>query len=100
MRKKDDIVYLKHILDAIRLIEEYLQTKNYNDFIKNRMLQDAVIREIEILGEAAKNLSNELKNKYPEIPWRRIAGMRNKLIHGYFGGRLRCCMGHSSKRYS
>ncbi|RJX16237.1 DUF86 domain-containing protein [Candidatus Bathyarchaeota archaeon] len=85
MRKKDDIVYLRHILDAIRLIEEYLQTKNYNDFIKNRMLQDAVIREIEILGEAAKNLSNELKNKYPEIPWRRIAGMRNKLIHGYFG---------------
>ncbi|OYT55435.1 MAG: hypothetical protein B6U77_01700, partial [Candidatus Hecatellales archaeon ex4484_218] len=60
MRKKDDIVYLRHILDAIRLIEEYLQTKNYNDFIKNRMLQDAVIREIEILGEAAKNLSNEL----------------------------------------
>ncbi len=85
MRKKDDTVYLKHILDAIRLIEEYLQTKSYNDFIKNRMLQDAVIREIEILGEAAKNLSNELKNKYPEIPWRRIAGMRNKLIHGYFG---------------
>jgi len=85
LRKKDDIVYLRHILDAIRLIEEYLQTKNYNDFIKNRMLQDAVIREIEILGEAAKNLSNELKNKYPEIPWRRIAGMRNKLIHGYFG---------------
>jgi len=85
LRKKDDTVYLKHILDAIRLIEEYLQTKSYNDFIKNRMLQDAVIREIEILGEAAKNLSNELKNKYPEIPWRRIAGMRNKLIHGYFG---------------
>jgi len=82
---KDDTVFLKHILDAIDLIESYLKNKSYEEFEENRMLQDAVIREIEIIGEATKNLSVEFRNKYPEIPWRQIAGMRDKLIHGYFG---------------
>jgi len=58
------------------LIDSYLKDKSY---------QDTVIREIEIIGEATKNLSVEFRNKYPEIPWRQIAGMRDKLIHGYFG---------------
>jgi len=83
--KKDDTVFLKHILDAIDLIESYLKDKSYEEFEENRMLQDAVIREIEIIGEATKILSVEFRNKYPEIPWRQIAGMRDKLIHGYFG---------------
>ena len=82
---KDDTVFLKHILDAIDLIESYLKDKSYEEFEENRMLQDAVIREIEIIGEATKNLSVEFRNKYPEIPWRQIADMRDKLIHGYFG---------------
>jgi len=82
---KDDTVFLKHILDAIDLIESYLKDKNYEEFESNRMLQDAVIRELEIIGEATKNLSAEFRNRHPEIPWRQIAGMRNKLIHGYFG---------------
>jgi len=82
---KDDTVFLRHMLDAIDLIESYLKDKSYEEFEKNRMLQDAVIREIEIIGEASKNLSAEFRNKYPEIPWRQIAGMRDKLIHGYFG---------------
>ncbi len=82
---KDNTVFLKHILDAIDLIESYLRGKSYEEFEKNRMLQDAVIREIEIIGEATKNLSAGFRNKYPEIPWRQIAGMRDKLIHGYFG---------------
>ncbi|MHA1239010.1 MAG: HepT-like ribonuclease domain-containing protein [Candidatus Odinarchaeia archaeon] len=83
--KKDDTVFLKHILDAINLIEEYLKDKKYNEFKNNRMLQDAIIREIEIIGEAASKISMELRNKYSDIPWRQIVGMRNKLIHGYFG---------------
>jgi len=83
--KKDNLVFLKHILDAINLIEEYLKDKEFLEFTNNHMLQDAVIREIEIIGEATKNLAEDFKNKYPEIPWRQIAGMRDKLIHGYFG---------------
>ncbi len=83
--KKDNLVFLKHILDAINLIEEYLKDKEFQEFTNNHMLQDAVIREIEIIGEATKNLAEDFKNKYPEIPWRQIAGMRDKLIHGYFG---------------
>jgi len=82
---KDDTVFLKHILDAIDLIDDYLKDKSYEEFEENRMLQDAVIREIEIIGEATKNLSVKFRNKYSEIPWRQIAGMRDKLIHGYFG---------------
>ncbi|MCW7080573.1 MAG: DUF86 domain-containing protein [Candidatus Methanospirare jalkutatii] len=65
--KKDDTVFLKHILDAIDLIESYLRDKSYEEFEENRMLQDAVIREIEIIGEATKNLSVAFRNKYPEI---------------------------------
>jgi len=82
---KDDTVFLRHMLDAIDLIDDYLKDRSYEEFEENRMLQDAVIREIEVIGEAAKNLSAEFRNKYSEIPWRQIAGMRDKLIHGYFG---------------
>ena len=82
---KDNTVFLKHILDAIDIIEDYLKGRSYEEFKNNRMLQDAVIREIEIIGEATKNLSAEFRDKYPEIPWRQMAGMRDKLIHGYFG---------------
>ncbi len=83
--KEQDIVFLQHILDAINLIEEYTKNKSYKDFENNRMLQDAVIRELEIIGEATKNLSKELRKAHPHIPWKQIAGMRDKLIHGYFG---------------
>jgi len=66
--KKDDSIFLKHMLDAINLIEEYLRDKDYDEFKNNRMLQDAVIREIEIIGEATKNLSMEFRNRHPNIP--------------------------------
>jgi len=82
---KDDTAYLKHILDAINLIGEYLRDVNYDEFMNNRMFQDAVTREIEIIGEATKNLSLEVRDGNPNIPWKKIAGMRDKLIHGYFG---------------
>ena len=83
--KKNDSIFLKHMLDAINLIEEYLRDKDYDEFKNNHMLQDEVIREIEIIGEATKNLSMEFRNKHLNIPWRQIVGMRDKLIHGYFG---------------
>jgi uncharacterized protein with HEPN domain len=83
--KKDDSVYLKHILDAISRIEEYIQAIKYEDFMDNHLIQDGVIRQIEIIGEATKRLSKEIRKRYSEIPWKDIAGMRDKLIHDYLG---------------
>ncbi|OGC42790.1 hypothetical protein A2Y85_07115 [candidate division WOR-3 bacterium RBG_13_43_14] len=82
---KDDSVYLKHILDAIERIQEYSKEINYDYFIKNHLIQDGIIRQIEIIGEAARRLSEELKNKNSQIPWKDIVGMRNKLSHDYLG---------------
>jgi len=83
--KKADAVYLKHIRDAISRIEEYTKAVGYDNFIKNNLIQDGVIRQLEIIGEATKRLSTEFKNKYPHIPWKDVAGMRDKLIHDYLG---------------
>lgn len=78
------MVYLKHIRDAISRIEEYTKAVGYDDFIKNNLIQDGVIRQLEIIGEATKRLSAGLK-KNPHIAWKDIAGMRDKLIHDYLG---------------
>lgn len=83
--KKEDNVYLKHILDAITRIEEYTAGIKYEDFMKNHLIQDGVIRQIEIVGEATKRISSDIKKKHPDIPWKDIAGMRDKLIHDYMG---------------
>ncbi|MCZ7358265.1 MAG: DUF86 domain-containing protein [Candidatus Methanoperedens sp.] len=83
--KKDDIVYLRHILDAISRIEEYTIDLDYDDFMDNNLVQDGVVRQIEIVGEATKRVSTEMREKYPDIPWRKMAGMRDKLVHDYLG---------------
>jgi len=83
--KKVDAVYLRHIRDAISRIEEYTRAVGYDDFIRNSLIQDGVIRQLEIIGEATKRLSDELKDRYPHVPWRDVAGMRDKLIHDYLG---------------
>jgi len=85
MKERDDTVYLKHILDAIAIIEGYLSGVNQETFTKTPLLQDGVIRQTEIIGEAAKRISPDMRNKYPNIPWKDIAGIRDKLIHDYFG---------------
>ncbi len=87
MDKKDDIVYLKHIFDAMLTIEEYIQGVDYGEFMSKskKMLHDGVVRQIEIIGEATKNLSEIIRKKYPDVPWKDMAGMRDKLIHQYFG---------------
>ncbi|MCR6692705.1 MAG: DUF86 domain-containing protein [archaeon YNP-LCB-003-016] len=82
---KRDRAYLKHILEAISNIEKFVEGLTKEDFLENVEKQYAVVRGLEIIGEATKNLSRELKAKHREIPWRDIAGMRNKLIHKYFG---------------
>ncbi|WP_321428359.1 DUF86 domain-containing protein [uncultured Methanolobus sp.] len=82
---RDDSVFLNHILDAINQIEEYIADMTYDGFLDNRLVQDAVVRQLEIIGEATKNLSPTKTEEYPQIPWKEIAGMRDKLIHAYFG---------------
>jgi uncharacterized protein with HEPN domain len=83
--KRDDSVYIRHIADAIDRIEKYTSGVDENTFLTNSLIQDAVIRQLEVIGEAAKRLSPELRQATAEIPWQDVAGMRDKLIHGYFG---------------
>ncbi len=80
----DDRAYLEHIRDAIARIESYAEAGE-DSFTADTKTQDAVIRNLEIIGEAVKGLSPALKEANSDIPWKRIAGMRDQLIHGYFG---------------
>ena len=83
--KKNIKIFLEHILESINLIEEYIKNKNKADFLNSKQLQDAIIRRIEIIGEASKNISDNFKKSHTEIPWKQITGMRDILIHQYFG---------------
>jgi len=89
MAKRNDKLYLKDTLDSIEKIEKYVNNLNYEEFSKNLVVIDAVVRNFEIIGEATKNLSKEIKSLYPNIPWKEMAGMRNKVIHEYFGVNLK-----------
>jgi len=82
--KKDDTVYLHHILDAIDLIEEYTNELSENEFLSNSMARNAVVRQIEIIGEAARNISDDFRDLHPNVPWGKMIGIRNKIIHEYF----------------
>jgi len=82
---KDDRAYLLHIIDSIDQILEYTDQLSILEFKESRMVQDAVIRNFEIIGEATKQVSNEIKKKFNEIRWKSMSGMRDILIHNYMG---------------
>lgn len=81
----DDAVYVQHMLDSIARIESYTEDVGEREFKEEPLIQDAVIRHLEIVGEAASRISEATQQRHDDVPWRDITGMRNKLIHGYFG---------------
>lgn len=86
MPKKRNInLFFEDILEAIGSIKEYTQSMDYAEFLKDKRTRDAVVRNLEIIGEAAKNIPDEIKEKYPEVNWKATTGMRDKLTHEYFG---------------
>ncbi len=87
MKPTEDL-FLLHILDAIERIDLYIGNMEFDEFTEALAIQDAVIRQLEIIGEATKQISSKTQALAPDIPWRDIAGMRDKLIHGYFSVNL------------
>ena len=85
MSERTDIEYLADTKEAVIRINTYTQDLIFEQFIDDKKTQDAVVRNLEIIGEAAKNISGELKSRSPQIPWKDLAGVRGKLIHHYFG---------------
>jgi len=82
---KRDEVFIKHILDEIEFLKTQSRDLGFEDLMKNEVLKRAFPRSLEVIGEAAKNLSDPLKERYPGIEWKKIIGMRDRLIHSYFG---------------
>ena len=80
---KSDLVYLEHIRDCLQTIAEYIEELSQIDFMAQRMVQDACIRQFEVMGEATKRLSMDLREQYSDVPWKQMAGFRDRLIHDY-----------------
>lgn len=85
MTSKDDLAFIEHILESITAIENFSKGMSKEKLISNRLKRSAIVREIEIIGEAVKNISENLKENHPEVEWRKIVGTRDQMIHHYFG---------------
>lgn len=88
MSKRADGDYLRDIREAARRIRAYTNALTYEQFLADAKTQDAAVRNLEIIGEATKGLSARLRRKYSDVPWKAMAGVRDRLIHGYFGVNL------------
>ncbi len=84
MKSKNPLIYLDYILESIAYIQEYTKNVSKSKFLKSVSRQDQVIRRLEIIGEAVKSVPDEIRLKYKAVPWKKIAGMRDVLIHDYF----------------
>ena len=85
MKKREYKDYLHDILDAVNDAESFLEGMDFEQFAKDRKTLNAVVRSLEIIGEASKNLPTSMREKYGMVPWKKMIGMRDKVIHGYFG---------------
>lgn len=85
MKNRDYKIYIEDILENIKIAENFIKHISFEKFSKDKKTAYAVVRCIEIIGEATKHIPNSIRKKYPKIPWKRMAGMRDKLVHEYFG---------------
>lgn len=83
--KRDYRLYLKDILEAMGSIEKFVEDMSFEEFRGDDKTVSAVLRKFEIIGEATKKISPEIRKEHPEIPWKKMAGMKDRLIHFYFG---------------
>lgn len=88
-KKRDYVLFIEDIVKMIEKIERYTQGKSFEDFSKDEMAIDAIIRNFEIIGEAASNIPKEIQEKYPYVEWKEMIGFRNVIIHNYFGINLK-----------
>lgn len=84
MSKRDWKILFEDVIESISKIEEYTANLSYDDFEGNNLITDAVVRNIEIIGEASKNIPAEVQNKFSDIPWKKLRGIRNRIVHDYF----------------
>ena len=82
---RDIRLYIEDILDSIEKIESYIKDVDEKEFLKNTQVQDSILRRLEVIGEAVKKIPSNIRSSYTEIPWKNIAGLRDVLIHEYFG---------------
>jgi uncharacterized protein with HEPN domain len=82
---KEPIIFVEHVLDNIQDIDNFTKDVSQEDFLKNKEKQNAIIRSLEVIGEAVKNIPKNIQVKYNQVPWKEIAGTRDKISHHYFG---------------
>ena len=85
MKKRDYSDFVQDIFDTINDVENFIDGMDFEEFIKDKKTVYSVVRAIEIIGEATKNVPELIRTKYPDVPWKKMAGMRDRLVHGYFG---------------